>query len=149
LLLWNNDLLLVAFLTLFFVPFLGPLARIPVRDVTLGFIYLVELGNEGSHVAVMNEHDNNKEDWSNSSVSFTMMTFSTSMVFTLSPLSLSLLSFSLVFSLGHTSHERWLFIILFVLLFLGKVAALENGCWEFLSHINWSASCLDSSADAP
>jgi len=128
----------VAFLTLFFVPFLGPLARIPVRDVTLGFIYLVELGNESSHVAVMNEHDNNKEDWSNSSVSFTMvwrslMTFSTSMVFTLSPL-------SLVSTLGHTSHERWLFIILFVLLFLGKVAALENGCWEFLGHVNWSAS---------
>jgi len=137
----------VAFLTLFFVPFLGPLARIPVRDVTLGFIYLVELGNESSHVAVMNEHDNNKEDWSNSSVSFTMvwrsmMTFSTSMVFTLSPL-------SLVSTLGHTSHERWLFIILFVLLFLGKVAALENGCWEFLGHINWSACWLDSSADAP
>lgn len=128
----------MAFLTLFFVPFLGPLARIPVRDVTLGFIYLVELGNESSHVAVMNEHDNNKEDWSNSSVSFTMvwrslMTFSTSMVFTLSPL-------SLVSTLGHTSHERWLFIILFVLLFLGKVAALENGCWEFLGHVNWSAS---------
>lgn len=144
----------MAFLTLFFVPFLGPLARIPVRDVTLSFIYLVELGNESSHVAVMNEHDNNKEDWSNSSVSFTMvwrsmMTFSTSMVFTLSPLSLTLLSFSLMFSLGHTSHERWLFIILFVLLFLGKVAALENGCWEFLGHINWSASWLDSSADAP
>jgi len=137
----------VAFLTLFFVPFLGPLARIPVRDVTLGFIYLVELGNESSHVAVMNEHDNNKKDWSNSSVSFTMvwksvMTFSTSMVFTLSPL-------SLVSTLGHTSHERWLFIILFVLLFLGKVAALENGCWEFLGHINWSARWLDSSADAP
>lgn len=137
----------MAFLTLFFVPFLGPLARIPVRDVTLGFIYLVELGNESSHVAVMNEHDNNKKDWSNSSVSFTMvwrsvMTFSTSMVFTLSPL-------SLVSTLGHTSHERWLFIILFVLLFLGKVAALENGCWEFLGHINWSASWLDSSADAP
>jgi len=137
----------VAFLTLFFVPFLGPLARIPVRDVTLGFIYLVELGNESSHVAVMNEHDNNKEDWSNSSVSFTMvwrsvMTFSTSMVLTLSPL-------SLVSTLGHTSHERWLFIILFVLLFLGKVAALENGCWEFLGHVNWSASWLDSSADAP
>ena len=124
----------MAFLTLFFVPFLGPLARIPVRDVTLGFIYLVELGNESSHVAVMNEHNNNKEDWSNSSVSFTMvwrsvMTFSTSMVFTLSPL-------SLVSTLGHTSHERWLFIILFVLLFLGKVAALENGCWEFLGHVN-------------
>lgn len=137
----------MAFLTLFFVPFLGPLARIPVRDVTLGFIYLVELGNESSHVAVMNEHDNNKKDWSNSSVSFTMvwrsvMTFSTSMVFTLSPL-------SLVSTLGHTSHERWLFIILFVLLFLGKVAALENGCWEFLGHVNWSASWLDSSADAP
>lgn len=137
----------MAFLTLFFVPFLGPLARIPVRDVTLGFIYLVELGNESSHVAVMNEHDNNKEDWSNSSVSFTMvwrsvMTFSTSMVLTLSPL-------SLVSTLGHTSHERWLFIILFVLLFLGKVAALENGCWEFLGHVNWSASWLDSSADAP
>lgn len=137
----------MAFLTLFFVPFLGPLARIPVRDVTLGFIYLVELGNESSHVAVMNDHDNNKEDWSNSSVSFTMvwrsvMTFSTSMVFTLSPL-------SLVSTLGHTSHERWLFIILFVLLFLGKVAALENGCWEFLGHVNWSASWLDSSADAP
>lgn len=137
----------MAFLTLFFVPFLGPLARIPVRDVTLGFIYLVELGNESSHVAVMNDHDNNKKDWSNSSVSFTMvwrsvMTFSTSMVLTLSPL-------SLVSTLGHTSHERWLFIILFVLLFLGKVAALENGCWEFLGHVNWSASWLDSSADAP
>ena len=137
----------MAFLTLFFVPFLGPLARIPVRDVTLGFIYLIELGNESSHVAVMNEHDNNKKDWSNSSVSFTMvwrsvMTFSTSMVLTLSPL-------SLVSTLGHTSHERWLFIILFVLLFLGKVAALENGCWEFLGHVNWSASWLDSSADAP
>lgn len=137
----------MAFLTLFFVPFLGPLARIPVRDVTLGFIYLVELGNESSHVAVMNNHDNNKKDWSNSSVSFTMvwrsvMTFSTSMVLTLSPL-------SLVSTLGHTSHERWLFIILFVLLFLGKVAALENGCWEFLGHVNWSASWLDSSADAP
>jgi hypothetical protein len=26
------------------------------------------------------------------------------------------------------------------LLFLGKVAALENGCWEFLGHVNWSAS---------
>ena len=95
----------------------------------------------------MNNHDNNKEDWTNSSVSFTMvwrsvMTFSTSMVFTLSPL-------SLVTTLGHTSHERWLFIILFVLLFLGKVAALENGCWEFLGHINWSACWLDSSADAP
>jgi hypothetical protein len=26
------------------------------------------------------------------------------------------------------------------LLFLGKVAALENRCWEFLGHVNWSAS---------
>lgn len=63
----------MASLTLFFVPFLGPWASIALRDVTLGFVHLIELGNESFHVAEVEDHDENKNDWADSSVSFTMV----------------------------------------------------------------------------
>jgi len=107
----------------------------------------------------MEDHDNNKEDWTESSVSFAavalVMVFTTPFMvfFTLSLSSLSvMLSTSMVFSAEHT-HEGWLFLVFFLVLndffFLTKVAALEDTGWEFFGHIDSSASWLDGSTDAP
>lgn len=154
----------MAFLTLLFVPLLAPWASVALRDVTLGFVHLVELGNVGLHVTEMDHHDDNKEDWSTSFVTSTMvwrsvmaiftsvvLSSSTSLVFPFLVSTLSLVtSLSMVSSADHT-HEGWLFVIrlLIILLLVRKVAALEDGSWETLGLSKGSASWLDGSADAP
>lgn len=147
-------------LSLLLLPFLGPWAAVPLGDVTLGFVHFVEFGNIGSHVAEVEDHDENEEDWTDGSVGFamvwrTVMRLSVEFMFTASSLVMSSLealvmsAASVVLSTEHT-HESWLLVALVILiLFLAKVTARENSGRKLLGNIDGFASRFNSCALAP